>query len=162
MIDRLEKEKMLSVPMCGKRTVELLEVIGMCRLSDLRGEDAAMLKRKIEVTTGHAVRQPRRLIAVLSNLINAAIGERDLSERDKLLRVPLCGERVIERLKSIGIERLADLKGKNPYLLMHEINLVAGRSIWRPPMAIIALTNLIKAAEGEHPRGNQSRKRGSK
>jgi len=70
-------------------------------------------------------------------------------EKRRMLQVPLCGPRVIERLKSIGVEKLADLKGKNAYLLMHQINLEAGRVIWRPPMAIRALNNLIEAAEDE-------------
>ena len=30
---------------------------------------------------------------------------------------------------------------------MHEINLQAGRVIWRAPLAVIALQNLIDAAE---------------
>jgi len=32
---------------------------------------------------------------------------------------------------------------------MHEINLEAGRPIWQPPMAIIALQNLVDASERE-------------
>jgi len=32
---------------------------------------------------------------------------------------------------------------------MHEINLEAGRPIWQPPMAIIALQNLVDASEQE-------------
>jgi hypothetical protein len=34
---------------------------------------------------------------------------------------------------------------------MQEINLQAGRPIWRAPIAIIALQNLIDAAEREPP-----------
>jgi len=32
---------------------------------------------------------------------------------------------------------------------MHEINLEAGRLIWQPPMAIIALRNLVDASARE-------------
>lgn len=73
----------------------------------------------------------------------------DASERAKLKGVRLCGDRVISRLESIGTRRLSDLVGRDPWELMHEINLQAGRPIWRAPMAIIALQNLIDAAESE-------------
>lgn len=69
------------------------------------------------------------------------------SERERMLAVPLCGERVIARLESIGVRGLADLRGRDPYALMHEINLQAGRTIWRPPLAVLALQNLVDAAE---------------
>jgi hypothetical protein len=69
-------------------------------------------------------------------------------ERAKMLEVPLCGSRVIERLASIGIERLADLRGHDAAELMERVNIEAGRPIWRPPMATRALSNLIAAAEG--------------
>jgi hypothetical protein len=70
-------------------------------------------------------------------------------ERAKMLSVPMCGERVLMRLQSIGVERLADLRGHDPWQLMHEINLEAGRRIWHPPLAIVALQNLVDAAESE-------------
>lgn len=38
---------------------------------------------------------------------------------------------------------------------MHEINLRAGRTIWRPPIAIIALQNLIDATERQTSRAAQ-------
>jgi hypothetical protein len=53
------------------------------------------------------------------------------------------------RLQSIGVRRLADLRGRDPWDVMHEINLKAGRPIWHAPMAIAALHNLIDAAERE-------------
>jgi hypothetical protein len=53
------------------------------------------------------------------------------------------------RLESIGIGRLADLRGRDPWELMHEIDLEAGRPIWRAPIAVAALQNLIDAAERE-------------
>ena len=71
------------------------------------------------------------------------------SERRKMLAVPLCGLRVLRRLESIGVHALVDLRGRDSYDLMHEINLEAGRVIWRAPMAIVALQNLIEAAELE-------------
>jgi len=71
------------------------------------------------------------------------------AEREKMLAVHMCGERVIERLDSIGVRRLADLRGRDPWDLMHEVNLEAGRPIWRAPMAIIALQNLVDASERE-------------
>ena len=70
-------------------------------------------------------------------------------EREKMLAVHLCGLRVVERLASIGVRRLADLRERDPWDLMHEINLEAGRPIWQPPMAIIALQNLVDASERE-------------
>ena len=71
------------------------------------------------------------------------IGE---AERKRMRAVPLCGPRVVARLESIGVERLADLRGRDPYDLMQEVNIEAGRPIWRPPMAIRALENLVTAA----------------
>jgi hypothetical protein len=71
------------------------------------------------------------------------IGE---EERKKMRAVRLCGPRVVARLESIGVERLADLRGRDPYEVMTEVNLEAGRPIWRPPMAIRALENLVEAA----------------
>ena len=73
-------------------------------------------------------------------------------ERATMLSVPLCGPRVVERLESIGVRRLSDLRGRDPWDLMHEINLAAARAIWHPPMAIIALQNLVDAAEREDER----------
>ena len=70
-------------------------------------------------------------------------------ERAKMKVVRLCGDRVISRLESIDTRRLSDLAGRDPWELMHEINLQAGRPIWRAPMAIIALQNLIDAGESE-------------
>ena len=61
----------------------------------------------------------------------------------------LCGERVLMRLESIGVTRLADLRGRDAWELMHEINLEAGRPIWRAPLAVAALQNLIEADEPE-------------
>jgi hypothetical protein len=74
------------------------------------------------------------------------------SEREKMRRVHLCGERVLARLESIGVTRLADLAGRDPWDVMHEINLQAGRVIWRPPLAVAALQNLTDAAEREAAR----------
>jgi hypothetical protein len=71
------------------------------------------------------------------------------AEREQMLAVHLCGERVLLRLESIGIERLADLRGRDPWDVMHEINLETGRPIWHAPIAIAALQNLIDAAERE-------------
>jgi hypothetical protein len=80
-------------------------------------------------------------------------------ERAKMLAVRLCGERVLERLESIGIRRLADLHGRDPWELMCDINFEAGRPIWHAPMATRALQNLIDAAEQE-PRPAAPRPRG--
>ena len=76
----------------------------------------------------------------------------DPLERRTMLAVHVCGPRVLMRLESIGVYRLADLEGRDPWEVLHEVNLRAGRAIWRPPMAILALQNLIDAAErGVHP-----------
>ena len=75
-----------------------------------------------------------------------------ITEPDRLhmLEIPLCGPRVLQRLESIGIYRLRDLRDRDPWELMHEINLQAGRLIWRPPLAVQALQNLVDAAEQTH------------
>ena len=78
------------------------------------------------------------------------------SEREKLLAVRLCGPRVIARLESIGITKLRDLAKRDPYQLVHEVNLAAGRPIWHPPIATQAMTNLIAAAQRE-PKAETSR-----
>jgi hypothetical protein len=68
-------------------------------------------------------------------------------DRSSMLSVPLCGPRVLHRLESIGVHSLGDLRGQDPWDLMHQINLQAGRPVWRPPLAIQALQNLVDAAE---------------
>jgi hypothetical protein len=75
------------------------------------------------------------------------------ADREKMLAVPLCGERVPMRLESIGVHRLSDLRGRDPWELMHEINVTAGQRIWQAPLADAALQNLVDAAErgGSHP-----------
>jgi hypothetical protein len=67
-------------------------------------------------------------------------------ERQKMVAVRLCGPRVITRLESIGITELRDLARRDPYQLVHEVNLAAGRPIWHPPIATQAMRNLIAAA----------------
>jgi len=73
----------------------------------------------------------------------------DDAERRKMLRVELCGSRVVERLEAIGVTRLSDLCGEDAEELMERVNLAAGSPIWRPPIATCALANLIDAAERE-------------
>ena len=68
----------------------------------------------------------------------------------RMLEIPLCGPRVLQRLESIGIDGLRDLHGRDPWELMHEINLQAGRPIWRAPLAVQALQNLVDAATQPH------------
>lgn len=70
-------------------------------------------------------------------------------ERTKMLAVRLCGDRA-GTPESIGVTRLADLRGRDAWEVMHEINLEARRPIWRAPIAIAALQNLIDAAEQEN------------
>ncbi len=72
----------------------------------------------------------------------------DTAERRRFLAVPLCGPRVVARLEAIGVERLDDLRGRDPWDLLESVNLAAGHPIWQPPMAILALENLVQAAEG--------------
>ena len=55
------------------------------------------------------------------------------AEREKMLAVRLCGPRVIARLEAIGVTQLHDLAERDPYQLVHEINMAAGRPIWHPP-----------------------------
>jgi hypothetical protein len=70
-------------------------------------------------------------------------------EREKMRSVDLCGERVLMRLESIGVEALGDLRGRDAWDVMQEVNLEAGRPIWHAPIAVAALQNLIAAAERE-------------
>ncbi len=76
------------------------------------------------------------------------------AERAKMLAVPRCGQRVLLRLESIGVRALGDLRGGDPWELMHAINVSAGRPIWRPPLAVQALQNLVDAAERERADGS--------
>ena len=46
-----------------------------------------------------------------------------------------------------GVTQLQDLAERDPYQLVHEINIAAG--IWHPPIATQAMTNLIAAARQE-------------
>ena len=64
-----------------------------------------------------------------------------------MLAVRMCGPRVVARLESIGVRRLSDLAGRTPGELVAEVNIEAGRPIWHPPMATLAMSNLIAAAE---------------
>ena len=47
------------------------------------------------------------------------------------------------------VTQLQDLAERDPYQLVHEINIAAGRPIWHPPIATQAMTNLIAAARQE-------------
>ena len=67
-------------------------------------------------------------------------------ERRRFLAVPLCGSRVVARLEAIGVGRLEDLRGRDSLDLMEEVNLAAGHPVWRPPIALRALENLVRAA----------------
>ena len=75
------------------------------------------------------------------------------AERGRLLAAYLCGDRVPMPLASIGVRRLPDLTGRDPWDLTHEISLQAGRPIWRAPIAIQALHNRTGTAgrEGSRP-----------
>ena len=77
-----------------------------------------------------------------------------------MLAVHLRGPRVLARLASIGVRRLADLRDRDPWDLMHEIDLGTGRPIWRPPLAGQALRNLVDAADREAAGTNRARDRG--
>jgi predicted RecB family nuclease len=71
------------------------------------------------------------------------------AERDKMLRVALCGPRVIRRLEGIGIESLDELADRDPEELVLAVNLSARAPIWQPPMATRAMHNLIVAAKAQ-------------
>ena len=73
------------------------------------------------------------------------------SERRQMLAVRMCGPRVVARLESIGVRRLSDLAGRTPDELVAEVNIEAGRPIWHPLMATLAMSNLITAAVGRTP-----------
>jgi hypothetical protein len=69
------------------------------------------------------------------------------SERKKMLAVRLCGPRVIARLETIGIHRLADLATRDPEELVFAVNIAAGRPVWHAPMAHEAMSTLIAEAQ---------------
>jgi hypothetical protein len=69
------------------------------------------------------------------------------SERTKMLRVALCGPRVIRRLEAIGVQNLDELADRDPEELVLAINHCVGAPIWHPPMATRAMTNLITEAQ---------------
>ncbi len=71
-----------------------------------------------------------------------------------MLAVRLCGPRVTARLEAIGITKLEDLAERDPYQLVHQVNVAAGRPIWQPPIATQAMGNLIDAARNADPRSD--------
>jgi hypothetical protein len=75
------------------------------------------------------------------------------AEREKMLRVALCGPRVVRRLEGIGIRSLAELAEREPEELVLAVNHSAGAPIWHPPMATRAMQNLIVAAQAERRAG---------
>jgi hypothetical protein len=68
-------------------------------------------------------------------------------DRYRMLVVPLCGQRVLQRPEAIGICGLGDLRGRDPSELMHEINLQTGRPVWRALPTLRAHQNLVGVAE---------------
>ena len=81
-----------------------------------------------------------------------------IQERNAMLTVRLCGPRVVARLESIGITQLGDLADRDPYELVQEVNIQAGRPIWHPPIATQAMANLIAAANSRQPHSSQPRR----
>jgi hypothetical protein len=73
----------------------------------------------------------------------------DKSERAKMRRVQLRGERVLYRLESIRSCLSPTSPVATPWEVMHEIDLQAELVIWRAPLAVAALPSLIDAAELE-------------
>ena len=70
-----------------------------------------------------------------------------LMKDERMLAVPLCGTRVVERLRSIGIDDLEQLRGLDPEDVVHAVNAQAGHVIWTGVMPIRAISNLVQAAE---------------
>ena len=64
--------------------------------------------------------------------------------------------RACVRLASIGISSLADLRDRDAWVVMHPINVQAGRLIWRAPTALVALQQPIAAAEREGESSSRS------
>ena len=57
----------------------------------------------------------------------------DEADRREMLRVDLCGNRVVERLEAIGVTRLSDLRGQDAEELVERVNLAAGAPITSEP-----------------------------
>ena len=76
-----------------------------------------------------------------------------------MLAVRLCGPRVIARLEAAGIQSFRELAYAEPEDLVFRVNLAAGRPIWYPPMATLAMANLVAAAQRERLAGAKGRVR---
>jgi hypothetical protein len=57
------------------------------------------------------------------------------AERGKLPAARLCGERVPMRLAPAGVRRLPDLRARDRPDRMRQTSLLAGRPLWRAPIA---------------------------
>lgn len=64
------------------------------------------------------------------------------------MNVSLCDEKMLLCLESIGIAKLADLKGKDPEDLIKRINEKAGHKLLGGPIPRMALQNLVRTADG--------------
>ena len=70
------------------------------------------------------------------------------SEKKRMYNIPLVAENVVLQLEKIGVCQIEDLKGKTPTQVINEINEKAGHKVLAGPMAYMAITNLIDAADG--------------
>lgn len=75
-MDDLEREKLLAVPSIGPTMVRYFAAIGMARLSDFAGGDAAEIAMRIDIHLG-ARRMNALGIRAIENVIAAAAKEAD-------------------------------------------------------------------------------------
>jgi hypothetical protein len=67
-----ERDKMLAVPLCGRRVIARLESIGITRLRDLARRDPHDLVLEVNIQAGRAIWHPPMATEAMANLIAAA------------------------------------------------------------------------------------------
>jgi hypothetical protein len=80
-ISAAERDKMLSVPLCGPRVVKRLERIGIQSLTDLAGRDPHELVFAVNHSVGHPIWRAPMATHAMANLIDAARQEATRMDR---------------------------------------------------------------------------------
>ena len=94
-----------------------------------------------------------RLWAVLRATVHGYIEDEAMTEAKE--RIDAASKERVSALVAVATQ-LFELDKARAWEVMHEVNLQAQRTIWRPPLAIQALQNLVDAAEA---RGQEGRLR---
>ena len=67
-----ERNKMLAVPLCGRRVIARLESIGITRLRDLAPRDPHDLVLEVNIQAGRPIWHPPMATEAMANLIAVA------------------------------------------------------------------------------------------